>query len=138
MRNHVYKVHTSKRYAFLMGLIFITSAIVLSALTVGLFIRLGLMAIFVIYGVQLFRRYVLLRDAKSILALQYMDDRRWMLQTSTHQYEAELLGDSTITTLISILRFRIKGFRFPWVAIVLPDSLQPDEYRALLKLITTL
>ncbi len=50
-------------------------------------------------------------------------------------YDAKLRGDSTVTTLVSILRFDLPARRQIATCMVFKDSLPAEDYRRLISLV---
>lgn len=84
------------------------------------------------YGAYLYWHEGLRRSANAIIRLQRQADGRWQVTTHTMQYTATLRGDSTVTSLIAVLRFNIENKRRPWSCVVFRDALSADAYRQLM------
>lgn len=78
-----------------------------------------------------------MRGKRSITSLKHEGDGRWHVSILNKMVEAELLGDSTVTGIVSVLRFRIAGRRMPISCVVFKDSLQSGRYRQLLVILKT-
>lgn len=77
-------------------------------------------------------RYCLLRAGASITGLWHINGKRWGLKMLHREMEANLLGDSTVTRWVSVLRFQVEGEKRPYVSIVFADSLESEQYRKLI------
>lgn len=107
------------------------SAVIIVLLPFAGWLKILLLALLLGYGFFLMLKFALLRTAFSVTALEKMDAKRWQLQMRAGKFDAILRGDSTVTTLVSVLRFDVSGQKFPLVAIVFRDSLPADDYRRL-------
>jgi hypothetical protein len=78
-----------------------------------------------------------MRGPTSIIGLRQLDASRWLLQMREGEIEGTLLGDSTITRWVSILRFRITNSYRPLSCIIFSDALTKYSYRKLFVQIKT-
>lgn len=85
-----------------------------------------------IYGASILWQYVLLRNRNSIIKMKRQEDGQWLIHTNSGKYETQLCGDSTVTAMVSILRFRSPKSFWRKTAIVFRDSLTKEQYRELL------
>lgn len=113
----------------------ILSILILIFLPIHFIIKCLAILFTTIYGCFILRRHVLLTDKAAIIAIRKLSDGRWLLHTRKQTYEAELCGESTITSFVSVLLFRVAKHFNQRVCILFKDSLLSDEYR---KLVVTL
>ena len=111
------------------------SGVIIVMLPFVIWLKMLLLAMLLGYGVFLMLKFALLRTAFSVTALKKMDEKRWQAMTRAGALDAKLRGDSTVTTLISVLRFDVSGQKHPLVSIVFRDSLPADDYRRLVGII---
>lgn len=111
--------------SFIASILLISIAIIL-LLPIGMVWRILLETAIVIYGLNLMRGHL------SLIRLKYMGSGKWLLQTSKRVVEGEILGDSTVTSLVSVLRFRLYGQYLTRSCVLFRDSLLPDQYRQLM------
>lgn len=83
-----------------------------------------------IYGAYLLQS-ALLRSTQSILGISKRG-HGWQVSNRVGEREASLRGDSTVTSLVSILRFKTADDYFPRSCVIFRDSLAQDEYRRLM------
>lgn len=131
MHSHEFSLKPSYSYLILLGLFVIGSLAVTLTIPADWRIRLFLFLAVAVYGGQIIWCYGLLKGKNAIQTIAPMSDDQWLLTTKTGRYEAILKGDSTVTHLISILRFVVAGQRFPLSCTIFKDSLPPDDYRRL-------
>lgn len=127
-----FKLKLSKHYLILMLTIFLVSIDIVFMLPIPLWIKVLASLLVAIYGVSVIWQYVLLRSRNSIISIRRQSDGTWLLQTNRNKYTADLCGDSTVTALISILRFREPKNFWRRTAIIFRDSLGVEQYRKLL------
>ena len=78
------------------------------------------------YSSYLVWHHGLRRTADAICGLR-MIDQQWYLDTATDTMSGELRGDSTVTTLLSVLRFNVANNIISFV--IFSDMLAPHRYR---------
>jgi hypothetical protein len=116
-----------------MTVILAASVLILLSLPLGLAAKSLAFAVLTAYGSHIFWRYGLLRHKHAVTGIRCLGDGSWHLETRAGMRAAELSGDSTVTGLISILRFRTGTGLLKHSCIVLRDSfVQPDCYRQML------
>lgn len=135
MQNHVFKLHPSRFYCLFLGLMLLGSGVIILLLPVVFWLKTLFLAVLIVYGIFLFQKFALLRAAFSVVGLQKQDGKQWRVETRTAVFDAVLRGDSTVTTLVSVLRFDVSGQRRPVVCMVFRDSLPAEEYRRLIGVI---
>lgn len=109
---------------YLIGL----SLIALLALSSIYFSKLNplLFLIVVLYG------FYCAWSMRTFRSIQFLGENRWILYSKNHSYIGHVCGDSTVTSYICILRFKLSGHYFKKTCVILRDSVSKDEYRALL------
>jgi hypothetical protein len=132
MQNHVFKLFPSKLYILLILTTLLTSILIFLCLSLSIWLKLPGCLFLLAYGAHLFWSKGLLRGRDAITELQVASDKRFRFYQAGKLHEASLLGDSTVTGWISVLRFKMSGKRFPVSCVILNDSLPADQYRQLL------
>ena len=132
MRNIVFKLHVSRQYLWLMLLILAMSLILIFTLQIKWWWQVFLIGFVLIYGIPILRCDVLLRGQQSILQLQCDSNGRWCIDTRCNQFSTELLGSSTVTSWVSVLRFRDEISKKIKNCVIFNDALATDDYRQLL------
>lgn len=98
-----------------------------------------LLSLFVLfYGKRILLQYGFLRHPNAVVQLLRDDTEGYQLVTRKEVLFVELLGESTITTWMSVLCFRVKETKAKLSCLVFKDSLLPGEYRALTVLLRSL
>jgi hypothetical protein len=121
-------------YYYLVALIVLVAASlgIAASLSLTLLYKMALLALVSTYGSIIIWHFGLLRAPDSIIRLTCTANGEWRIQTNRCSYEAILRGDSTVTTIVSVLRFNANKKRLPITCVIFPDSLLPDYYRRLL------
>lgn len=132
MQSREFNLKPSRFCLFLILLCIFSTLMVFLFLPLSLWIKgCGSIAL-LIYGSTLYRKVGLLKSETSIIRLIAKGDDEFCLIMPDQQCQAIILGDSTLTTVVSILRFRaVNGFR-RYSCLIFRDSLLADEYRQLL------
>ena len=68
----------------------------------------------------------------SIMGLQLMGDGTFYLRSALGMQEAKITGDSTVTTLVCVLRFKVLDGRWKRSCVIFRDSVSQEVYRQLL------
>lgn len=64
--------------------------------------------------------------------LKYSGEGRWVIFINNTEIAASLLGDTTVTGVVSVLRFRVAHRMRPYSFVIFRDTLLADQYRQLL------
>lgn len=121
----------SKQFISLISIATFLSFFIISQLTVGIWLKFALFLFVAMYGGYIFWRYGLLMHSYSIGRIKSSNDE-YYISNRISTYSVELLGDSTLTRWVSILRFKRLGHRTKHSCIVFNDSLDRDNYRSLI------
>lgn len=121
----------SKQFISLILIVTCLSFFIISQLAVEIWLKFVLFLFVTLYGGYIFWRYGLLMHSYSIGRIKSSSDE-YYISNRISTYPVELLGDSTITTWVSILRFKRPGNRAKHSCIVFNDSLDRDNYRRLI------
>lgn len=125
MQNQAFNLKPSRQYRLLLGLLCVLAFVAIMALPISIFIKFGLFLAVFLYGRYLARPI-------DIIRLNYLSDQSWLLVDHKGKaIPADLLGDSTVTTCVSVLRFKVAHRRFSQNCLVFRDSLAKGQYRAL-------
>jgi len=127
-----FKLKLSNQYLFLMLGFFSAGILIVLCLSLSLWLKgIGILLI-IAYGFSVIWKFGLLRSRHSIMALRRHENGHWRLHRLENECTAVLRGDSTITGIMSILRFQVPDYYWPQTCIIFRDSLGPDVYRQLL------
>ena len=132
MRNIDVKLQPSKQFIALITLILIGSLLMIIYLPIMSGIKVLLLTVILCYGGYIFWRYGLLRHPKSLIGLRLDLDCNWLLYNKSHTLQGELCGDSTLTTWVCALGFKVRGQRLKYSCVVFNDAVGQETYRRLL------
>ncbi|EKD70222.1 MAG: hypothetical protein ACD_46C00598G0003 [uncultured bacterium] len=131
MHNQEFNFAPSKQYLLLLTVVILISSIIIFLLPL-LWMQAILFITVIIYGGGAMWRYGLLRSKNSIISVRQTNDEKWLVTTNSNQYQAEILGDSTVTQYVSVLRFKIENHSLLLSCIIFRDSLKSDQYRQMM------
>lgn len=133
-----FKLKPSRQYAALLLITLFISAGIVMALSFALWMKgIAVLAI-ALYGWHLLWAVALMHGKFSVTRFKRLDDGRWSLHTPGGIYDADLLGDTTVTNVVSVLRFQVPNRRLPLSSVVFKDALINRDYRQLLVVLRTL
>lgn len=134
MPDREFLLKPSKYYLFLLAILLVFSGLIVLFVSINLLLKIAFLFALVVYGKYLYQ-YAVLQHPKAILSFKLLEDAKWLLQTKKGSHYATLDGSSTVTTLCSILRFKLDN-RQIMSTIIFSDSLaEPAAYRHLLKVV---
>lgn len=131
MLNHVFSFKPSRLYLFLLGLSYILSVVVFLYINVFWVFKIILLALTTLYSYSVLKQQGLLQHDEAILCLT-KDNKYWLVKTKQGEHQAELLGDSTVSSFASLLRLKSLQTNQIYTTLIFPDSLEFDQYRKLL------
>lgn len=133
-----FKLQPSFYCQILFFTLFVASLLILIFMPISLLLKSIAIIINLLYGIYVLYHDVLLQSETAIISLRRIADGRWLLQTKNHKtYEVEIHGESTVTSVVSVLLFRVaKQFRSK-ACILFTDSLASDDYRKIVVLLKT-
>ncbi len=132
MRNHDYKFKPSLIYAGLLALVTLGSFVIIAALQLPLWVKCLLLLWVAVYVSQLCWQVLLLRGDQAITQLNHQQDGSWYLITASQIRSAQLLGDSTVTPWVCVLRFKVDNAFWPRTCLVFRDAMSAKEYKHLM------
>ena len=130
-----FKLKPSRFYLLLFLSVSLVSLLIIATLALNLAIKCCLLLAVIMYVGSILWKAGLLRSRDAIVSIRYRNNREWVLQTPSQTYQAHLLGDSTVTRLVSVLRFRVQGMRRTQSCVIFQDSLKDLPYRKLFVLL---
>ncbi|MDH5536325.1 MAG: hypothetical protein OEZ08_12260 [Betaproteobacteria bacterium] len=122
----------SRRLAWLLGLAHLAAAGAVWVLELPLWLAIPLVLSLAVHGVTQVARAALLRGVNSVMAVEagrasgvpFRDrDGAW--------HEGSLLGSSYVSPVLTILNLRLAATRGLRHVVILPDAVDPDEFRRL-------
>ena len=129
MRDREFVIKPSFYYSTIL-IIFIAASFCLAvSLAISIWIKRIVLVLVGVYGGILVWHFGFLKANDSIIRIRRLSDGQWQVQSNQHVYKATLKGDSTVTTVVSILRFQANNKRWPITCVIFPDSLPADGYR---------
>ena|SRR3990167_9420575 len=131
MQNHNFQRKPSLFYLFYVCSIAAMSFMVVIELPVNFAIKMLGILLLTIYFSHLFWHEGLLRGKKAIIYLQYQANGHWLIEIQNRLHAAKLSGHSTVTTWVSVLRFRLPDRYWPITCVIFKDSFKEDDYRKL-------
>lgn len=130
-----FSIHPSKINLYGLGGLFIISMMVILMLPFVLFTKIILFLLLFCYEAAIWWQHGLLEGRDSITQLMCADSH-WLLKRGQAWHEAELMGETTVTRMGSILCFRpLDDSRRCLSCVILPDSLRRGEYRRLIQVL---
>lgn len=86
-----------------------------------------------IYGVYIYYKYGLLLSKNAVIGLRQLSSDQWQIIKQNDIVSATLLGESTVTTWVCLLRFKIPDKKWKISSLIFRDSVEVmDNYRKLL------
>ena len=132
MQNIDIKFQPSRYFLGLLAFVWFFGNIIIFFTQMYFIIKIILWIAILFYSLGILRLHGLLRNKKSVISLQ-LQNKQWFVNNRA----VSLMGDSTITQWISILRFKCRATKKIFVSVILPDSLQSFSYRQLVMLLRT-
>ena len=135
MLAHEFKFKPSKQYLILLLITVFSSTVVVVCLPVSFWVKLLLLGLLCLYGANIIWKFGLLRSKTAVLGVILQSEGLWHIYIGKQSYPAKLMGNSTVTGFVSILRFQVLGSFWPKSCVVFSDSVDSDHYRQLLVLL---
>jgi len=131
-----FKLQASKQYRILLLLSWFSSIVLTLYLPLGAVSKVILFSLVSWYLGRIAWQFACLRGEYAVLSLQRLSGESWQLRTRTQHHEAVLRSDSTVTSFLSVLRFRIGSRYWPLTCLVFRDSfLKRECYKQLVVVI---
>jgi hypothetical protein len=102
------------------------------SIQMGFVIKSLLLTFILAYGTVTLWHDALLLSSRSILGLRQMEDGSWHLLTKKKVLVGQLSLDSTVTSVVCVLRFTILNKFGKRSVLIYQDSVEKDLYRRLL------
>jgi hypothetical protein len=112
------------------------SLFIISTLPVSILFRLFLAISVSIYALFIIYSNYLLKSSTAVTQLLFNEDG-WHISSKNTQQHVELDGNSTVTSWVSILRFKALNTGQTFVSLLFKDSIKTDDYRRLIVLLRT-
>lgn len=125
------ELRPSKIFMGLMAGIVVGCLALIASLSIGWLLKVALIISVVSYGWWIAWVDVLLKGADSILGIQLLADGSCQVRYPLGVMAAEIKGDSTVTTVVSVLRFNVQDKR-KVTSVIFKDSIGQEKYRQLL------
>jgi hypothetical protein len=111
----------------LIAMVTLASDIIILTLPISMTIKAVLLLFVSVYSIFIYREHGL-QAAQGLKLTQ----EGWFLRDNLGVMAVELLGESTITAFVCVLRFKSATSAKKRTCIVFNDALNPDEYRRLI------
>lgn len=124
------KLKPSKLLIIFFLFLSIASMTVIGSLTVNMGLKIILSVVVIFYGGYILYQYGFLMSKYSIKQL-ILNPEVCLLRTEAGEFSAKLCGDSTITTKLCILRFKVANQWLKRSCLITQDALEQGSYRQL-------
>lgn len=131
------KFKPSKIFFYLIFLSLLSNVLIIFYLPVTGVIKTSLFVFIILYSHSLLWADCLLKNNHAIKVLKFQNDS-WQLNDGDKLIPVKLCGSSTLTSYISILRFKIEGKKKKRSIVIFRDSLPPRFYRRMIVLLRTI
>ncbi len=138
MLGQPFNLKPSLLYICMASLVLSFSCVIVIILPITVYFKIPIMIALLWYGSWILFRFGFLKSTHSIIQIKRQQDNSWLVHTTMATYVANLRGDSTVTQVVSVLRFQIQNNRFPLSCLVFCDSLPYDCHRKLLVVLRNL
>lgn len=124
------ELRPSKQFIALILLLIIASFSAIDYLPLPVGIKLLLSSFSLAYGAWILLKDGLLLHKSSIVRL-LIEKEVCYLSNHEEVFAASLMGDSTVTGWVCVLRFRLANKRFKKSVVIFKDMVEPEMYRRL-------
>lgn len=131
MLDQEFKLKPSRLFIILFSIFLLVTLLIFLFLPLSFRLKLFGFILLSLYVFHIYWKFGLLRSGSAILSLKHLTQDIFQVYTANETYEATLCGDSTVTSIISILCFQRSKSWYKTSVIILPDSLDPGLYRRL-------
>lgn len=122
----------SKTVIFLYLFLWLGSIGAIVYIPVTVMMKLLLLTIITVYAFTLVYLHGFLQGPTAITGLRYLSDDYWQVRLNKNEFTGILKGDSTVTTWVSVLRFKRSDKKLIYSYLLVRDSFEFDMYRRLL------
>lgn len=92
-------------------------------------------AMVLVLGLSLFHaiyRHALLGTTRAVLVIEVKDQRTGAIEGRDGQWrDAQILGSTYVTPRLTVLNLRVSGERLARHVLVVPDNIEPEDFRKL-------
>jgi len=132
MLNPVFNLQPSRIFIACIALLLFFNIIIVLWLPIHLLLKFLWLVFFTVYAGRQIWQHGLLRSQQAILTLAPQASGSWYLASSTGIVSGAILqGDSTLTALVCVLRFRLAEQRRVLTCVLFRDCLSGEDYRRL-------
>jgi len=128
MQYREFQLRPSRQYLLLLSLVLSASMAVIILLPCAWWLKVMMAAGLSAYGVYLVQQVAQLQGKNAITRIVSCENG-WRVHTNQDVLNATLMGDSTVTRLVSILRFKVSTQCRPLCCVMFRDSIANDDYR---------
>lgn len=115
-------LHLSKQFVLLHLVMLLGSLALIGYLSCAWEIKVLMMVVCVVYSAYILKYQ---RQWQSIRH----DKNGWWLTSAGKECNIEIIGDSTVTAYVTVLRFIVEGRKFKQACVIFKDSMEADAYR---------
>ncbi|OAI50025.1 hypothetical protein AYO45_00145 [Gammaproteobacteria bacterium SCGC AG-212-F23] len=135
-RHLTLELKPSKIAIFLISIVIVSSMLISFLLLVSWVEKLILLLFISGYGSQIMRKYGLLTARNAIFHCRYSDENGWYFSSHDVDFFAvDIMGESTLTRWLSVLRFQIAGEKSKQACVIFKDSIATNDYRKMLAIL---
>jgi hypothetical protein len=120
-------LRVSVQFNVLIAAVALLSVVIILTLPISMMIKVFLLLFAAIYSISIYLQHGL----PSMIALK-LTNEGWFLRESIGDIAVDLLGESTITAFVCVLRFKAAGISKKRTCVVFNDALNRDDYRRLI------
>lgn len=131
MLSREFKLKPSRQFIAIFWLVMLASVLILLFTPIALLVKLAGLALMYVYGIKIYTQHISLSNDIAITGLKCHADG-WLLQTKQASLQATLCGESTITHIVSVLRFQTQQQKRSVTCVAFRDSFEPGIYRELI------
>lgn len=131
-----FKLKPSKQFNLLILLVLSICLVIVASINLRWEAKLALAVSVLIYSGWIAGRYGLLISKQAIVKL-VLNSNGWAIGKAQSLDLAQVCGDSTVTTWVSVLRFKVAKKRAKQTCVIFRDSLGSEQYRRLLVALRT-
>lgn len=124
-------INPSRQFIVLMWIILICSEATLFYLSAHYVLRGILGLVIFVYWYHIYKKHALLKHPQSLIRLERQNEADWKIVTRQEEFFAKILGSSTLTTKLCVLRFeKVGGGKCEYV--IFADSVGKENFRQLI------
>lgn len=133
MHDQIFSLKPSLKLFLLLNSLCLITFGMIFILQLSIFLKLVLSFALMIYTICLNWRTIFFLQSQAIIGFRQQANGNWLaILRNGHLTPIKILGDSTVTSFVSILRCRLAGHFRTHNLVIFDDSFAPDIYRKLI------